>query len=104
MENTTSNGVPGQRAAGSDDARRQATQRAEELVDRWAAQIGQWAAAFGHNVLKCAARAREEAEDIWAEAQAIRQGQPLHTQAETTPPEKTASIWEEVQAIRKRHP
>ncbi|MHB1423449.1 MAG: hypothetical protein ACYC3I_09705 [Gemmataceae bacterium] len=57
----------------ADEARRQAMQRAEEMVDRWGEQIGQYFSAFGHNVLKWTARAREEAEDIWAEAQAIRQ-------------------------------
>ena len=66
----------GQHEAGSqEEARRQAAQRAEELVDRWGEQIGQYAAQFGHNVLKWAARAREEAEDIWAEAQALRERQ-----------------------------
>jgi hypothetical protein len=50
-------------------------QRAEELVDRVGEQVGQYVSAFGHNILKWAARAREEAEDIWAEAQAIRERQ-----------------------------
>ena len=58
-----------------DEARRQAMQRAEELVDRLGEQVGQYVSAFGHNILKWAARAREEAEDIWAEAQAIREQQ-----------------------------
>jgi sorbitol-specific phosphotransferase system component IIBC len=61
--------------ASADEARRQATQRAEEMVDRLGEQIGHYVSVIGHNVLKWAARAREEAEDIWAEAQAIRERQ-----------------------------
>jgi hypothetical protein len=108
MENTTSRlgpkGVPGQSAAGGDDARRQARERAEELVDQWAEQIGKWAAALGHSAVKYAARACEEMEDIWAEAQAIRQGQrpSWENPAEESAPEKSPSIWAEAQALRKR--
>jgi hypothetical protein len=47
-------------------------QRAEEIVDRLGEQIGQYATAFGRALLRLAARAREEAEDIWAEAQHLR--------------------------------
>lgn len=111
MENTTTsgqdtNGKPASQGAGTaaDEARRQAFERAEQVADRWAEQLSQWAFALGHNLLKYAARAREEAEDIWAEAQAIRQGQwPVEPPPEPTVPEKTASVWEEVQAIRRRH-
>jgi hypothetical protein len=56
--------------AGADHA---AMQRAEEMVDRIAERIGHYAQVFGHEVLRLGARAREEAEDIWAEAQHIRQ-------------------------------
>jgi hypothetical protein len=59
----------------AEEARRQTMQRAEEMVDRLGEQVGQYVSAFGHNILKWAARAREEAEDIWAEAQAIREQQ-----------------------------
>ncbi len=73
---TDANGTPEQQSqAGADEARRQATQRAEEMVDRLGEQIGHYVSVIGHNVLKWAARAREEAEDIWAEAQAIRERQ-----------------------------
>jgi hypothetical protein len=73
----TPNGAPGQQKNGSDadEARRQAMQRAEELADRLGEQIGHYASAFGHSVLKWVARAREEAEDIWAEAQFLRKRQ-----------------------------
>jgi hypothetical protein len=49
--------------------------RAEEVVDRVGRQIGQTAALAGARLLGLAARAREEAEDIWAEAQSRRGGQ-----------------------------
>jgi hypothetical protein len=37
----------------------------ERVAEEWAERIGRW-------VLRTTARAREEAEDIWAEAQAVR--------------------------------
>ena len=46
--------------------------RAEELVDRMGERIGHYVSFLGRGVLKLAARAREGAEDIWAEAQEIR--------------------------------
>jgi len=53
----------------ADDA---AMVRAEELVDRLGEQLGRLLSTSGRQLRKAAARAREEAEDIWAEAQAIR--------------------------------
>jgi len=53
----------------------QTMQRAEEMVDRLADSIGSYARRIGHQVLRLAARAREEAEDIWAEADSIRRRQ-----------------------------
>jgi hypothetical protein len=49
-------------------------QRAEEVVDHLGERIGHYATVLGHGFLWLAARAREEAEDIWAEAQNIRRG------------------------------
>jgi hypothetical protein len=46
---------------------RSEVERAEELVEEWGRRIGRW-------VSYAAARTREEAEDIWAEAQSIRRG------------------------------
>jgi hypothetical protein len=71
------NGTPEQQThtASADEAREQAMRRAEEMVDRIGEQVGHYVSLFGHNILKWAARAREEAEDIWAEAQAIREKQ-----------------------------
>ncbi len=60
-------------ATSADEARQEAMQRAEEMVDRLGEQVGHYVSVIGHNVLKWVSRAREEAEDIWAEAQAIRQ-------------------------------
>jgi hypothetical protein len=61
-------------------------QRAEEMADRLGEQVGQYVSAFGHSVLKWFARAREEAEDIWAEAQALRQRrQEAERQSENAP-------------------
>jgi hypothetical protein len=45
---------------------------AEEIVDRLGAQIGRFATLVGHEILRAAARAREEIEDMVAEAQSIR--------------------------------
>jgi hypothetical protein len=41
--------------------------RAEELVEAWGERIGGW-------VAETTARVREEAEDMWAEAQSLRRG------------------------------
>jgi hypothetical protein len=49
-------------------------QRAEVLADRLAERIGHYASIFGFKLMQFAARAKEEAEDIWAEAQSIRRG------------------------------
>lgn len=50
---------------------RPATERAEEMVDTLGQRFGQFASEFGQNLMKWTARAREEAEDIWAEAQSV---------------------------------
>jgi hypothetical protein len=50
------------------------TERAEVLVDQLGARFGQWLTSANHQVRKMAALAREEAEDMWAEAQSIRRG------------------------------
>ena len=48
--------------------------RAEEVIDRVADRVGQFTSYLGRQVLRLGARAREEAEDMWAEAQSIRRG------------------------------
>jgi hypothetical protein len=62
------------RAASDSQAQRPATERAGELLDRAGEQVGRFAAVAGHEMRRFIARAREEAEDIWAEAQNKRQG------------------------------
>ena len=47
-------------------------ERAEEVVDRLGQRAGQIGSEVGQRLLRLAARAREEAEDIWAEAQSMR--------------------------------
>ncbi len=63
------------------------TQRAEEMVDRLADRLGHYAGVVGQKLSWLFARAREEAEDIWAEAQAIRRGE----HREGTPPPQQPS-------------
>jgi hypothetical protein len=53
-------------------AQRPATVRAENAIDQAGERVGQFAALLGRRLHVFAARAREEAEDIWAEAQSRR--------------------------------
>jgi hypothetical protein len=53
-------------------APRPATERAEELLDALGARLGRFVASARPRVQMLAALAREEAEDIWAEAQHLR--------------------------------
>jgi hypothetical protein len=50
------------------------TQRAEEIVDRLAVRVGNFTSVWGRRLLRVTSRIREEAQDIWAEAQSIRRG------------------------------
>jgi hypothetical protein len=45
--------------------------RAEELVDEWSQAAGDLVSRWSRELLKQAALAREELEDIWAEAQSL---------------------------------
>ena len=47
--------------------------RAEELLDRMGQQFGELASRAGRGFLRAMARAREEAEDIWAEGRSIHE-------------------------------
>ncbi len=49
-----------------------ATERAEQLVDQWSVRLGQLLGYAGRELERAAAFAREEVEDMWAEAQEIR--------------------------------
>jgi hypothetical protein len=48
--------------------------RAEQLVDRFAERIAGFTSRWGRRVLWLGTRIKEEAEDMWAEAQSIRRG------------------------------
>jgi hypothetical protein len=49
-------------------------ERAEELIDRVGKRVGRWFHGAGLIAVAAAARAREEIEDIWADAQNVRRG------------------------------
>ncbi len=71
-------------------------QRAEVAVDQAGEAIGRAVAGAGHAALRFFARAREGAEDMWAEAQHLRAGSGLTGEANgsapaSTPPEATIS-------------
>ena len=57
-----------------------AEERAEMLVDQWGERLGKFLSSAGYQLRKAAARAREEAEDIWAEARTIRRSDHLSDQ------------------------
>jgi hypothetical protein len=65
---------PAEAEAAKPDAAATRAQRAEALVDNLATRIGEAASFLGRHLLRFAARVREEAEDLWAEAQVIRKG------------------------------
>ena len=56
----------------AEEADRQATEKAEVLVDRVGQRMNRVASLSSLYVLKTTAYLREEAEDMWAEAQSIR--------------------------------
>lgn len=53
------------------------TARAEELVDQATARASDMLSKLSYQLMRGIARAREEAEDIWAEAQSTAQTAPL---------------------------
>jgi pyruvate/2-oxoglutarate dehydrogenase complex dihydrolipoamide acyltransferase (E2) component len=53
-------------------SKRPATERADELLNRAGWTAGLFASMIGVRLARVAAFAREEAEDLWAEAQAVR--------------------------------
>jgi len=48
--------------------------RAEQMVDRLAEGVAGFTSRWGRRVLWLGTRVKEEAEDLWAEAQSIRRG------------------------------
>jgi hypothetical protein len=61
------------KAARTEESGKPTTERAEELVDQWGKRIGHYTALTSLQVQRATARVREEVEDMWAEAQNIRQ-------------------------------
>ena len=57
----------------TEESGKQTRERAEELVDQLLQRIGHFTALTSLQAQRVAARAREEVEDMWAEAQNIRQ-------------------------------
>jgi hypothetical protein len=60
------------------------TQRAERLVDDFAQRVSTFAAATGLQIRRASAFVREDAEDMWAEAQSIRNQRSNTSPANTT--------------------
>ncbi len=56
----------------AETAGRTATDRAEEVLDQLGQRVGMFTIVAGMQLQRFAARAREEAEDIWAEARQLR--------------------------------
>ncbi len=61
-----------QERAQAETEERPAMERGEELVDRLGQRAGALTSLAGLRIRKLAARTREEAEDVWAEAQSVR--------------------------------
>ena len=59
--------------AGAEEKGQVAMEKSEEMVDRMTQQLSLYTVRAGFQIQKAVARMREEAEDIWAEAQHIRQ-------------------------------
>ena len=78
---------------------RTATERAEELVDRMAQGAGYLVSFVGLRILKGASLAREEAEDIWAEAQSMRRER---QSAEPDESERNAETIKATDAARRK--
>jgi pyruvate/2-oxoglutarate dehydrogenase complex dihydrolipoamide acyltransferase (E2) component len=70
------------------DSRRPATERAEELLGRAGWVAGMVGSMVGIRLARIAAFAREEAEDLWAEAQSMRRQSDVGTAAGKVEPEK----------------
>lgn len=72
----TSNGATAEPSNGATSSL--PVERAEKLVDDVAHRVGRFVSNLGLHVSRFAARAREEVEDIVAEAQSLRRGDSQH--------------------------
>jgi hypothetical protein len=59
--------------AGTEEQGKLAMERAEDMVERLGQRLTHFTALAGFQIQKATARMREEVEDMWAEAQNIRQ-------------------------------
>ena len=73
MSQPTDQQMPPQPASSQASNVPPAMERAEVLVDAFGVRLGQWTKTLGDGLRRFWARTREEGEDIWAEAQDIRQ-------------------------------
>jgi DNA anti-recombination protein RmuC len=62
---------------------RPAVERAEQTLDQFGERVGGFAATAAQRLRQLSARAREEIEDMWAEAQSMRQNPPASATPET---------------------
>lgn len=76
------------------------TQRAEELLDSAGRTVGVFASLAGLRIARIAAFAREEFEDMWAEAQGIRRGESDGSSAEA--PAASAEAVDATDAARNK--
>ena len=82
---TNGNGSANGAAPATEQGQRPVMERAEEMADRVGERLGHFASLIGRKIVQFVARAREEAEDIWAEAQEIRR----RRREEQSPPESS---------------
>lgn len=81
QKNSSLNGRKlGRRAATGEETNQEAMERADMLVGQMEQRLRRFASVVGFNVQKTAARVREEAEDMWAEAQHMRSQSPRKPQ------------------------
>jgi hypothetical protein len=60
--------------AGDERDDRSGLEQAEEIVDHLAERIASWTGVWGRKLLRLSSRARESAQDFWAEVQDFRHG------------------------------
>ncbi|QBD75002.1 hypothetical protein EPA93_02930 [Ktedonosporobacter rubrisoli] len=70
---STNSKVKGTTRTSMQESGQQTREKAEEIVDRVGQRISLYTALAGWQLQRTLARVREEAEDLWAEAQHIRQ-------------------------------
>jgi hypothetical protein len=67
-------GEPAPQATGNAPDDRSGLDRAEEVVDHLAERVSSLTSSWGRKLLRLSSRARESAQDFWAEVQDFRQG------------------------------